>query len=154
MNDGFVQRGGLWVVAQSALLLAVAGLGMACRNESKHLILLLAGRFFLTASACCGIAGAVALGRNLTPFPKPTAKAQFVDWGIYGLLRHPLYTSVLCGAIGWSLIRQSWPALAVSLVLAVFLDAKARREECWLREQFPEYAKYEQRVRRFLPWIY
>lgn len=154
MGDGFVQRGGLWVLAQGALLLAVAGLGIACRNQSKHLILVLGGLLFLTASACSGIAGAVALGRNLTPFPKPTPKARFVDSGIYGLLRHPLYLSVLCGAVGWSLIRQSWPALAVSIVLAVFFDAKARREETWLRQQFPEYANYQRRVRRFLLWIY
>jgi protein-S-isoprenylcysteine O-methyltransferase Ste14 len=154
MRDGFVQRGGLWVLAQGALLLAVAGLGIAYRNKSTHLVLLLGGLVFLTASAVCGIAGAVALGRNLTPFPKPTAKGRFVDWGIYGLLRHPLYLSVVCGAAGWSLIRQSWPALTVSLFLAVFFDAKARREETWLRQQFPEYANYQLRVRRFLPWIY
>jgi protein-S-isoprenylcysteine O-methyltransferase Ste14 len=144
----------VWVLAQSVLLLGVAGLGMTCRNDSKHFALLLGGLVFLIASAYCGIAGVAALGQKLTPFPKPSAKTQFVQRGIYGLVRHPLYTSVLCGALGWSLIRQSWPALAVSLVLAVFLDAKARREECWLREQFPEYAKYQQRVRRFLPWIY
>ncbi|HZR17984.1 MAG TPA: isoprenylcysteine carboxylmethyltransferase family protein [Verrucomicrobiae bacterium] len=154
MRDGFVERGGLWVLAQGALLLAVAGLGVVCRNESKHLILLLGGLFFLATSACCGIAGGRALGRNLTPFPKPTAKARFVERGIYGLLRHPLYTAVFCGAVGWSLIRQSWPALAVSLVLAVFFDAKARREETWLRQQFPAYADYQKRVRRFLPWVY
>jgi protein-S-isoprenylcysteine O-methyltransferase Ste14 len=154
MRDGFIQRGGLWVVAQGLLLLAVAVLGIVYRNESKHLALFFGGLFFLITSASCGIAGALALGRNLTPFPKPTAQARFVDSGIYGLLRHPLYVSVFCGAVGWSLIRQSWPALAVSLVLAVFFDAKARQEEFWLRQQFPEYAKYQQRVRRFLPWIY
>lgn len=150
MSDGFVQHGGLWVLAQGALLLLVAGLGMAYRTESKHLGLLVGGMLFLTASAGCGIAGAMALGRNLTPFPKPTPKGRFVDWGIYGLVRHPLYLSVLCGAVGWSIIRHSWPALIVSLILAVFFDAKARREESWLREQFPEYMKYQQRVRRFL----
>lgn len=72
MLEGFVQRGGLWVLVQSALLLAVAGLGMVCRNESKHFILFLGGLFFLALSALCGIAGVVALGRNLTPFPKPS----------------------------------------------------------------------------------
>lgn len=44
--------------------------------------------------------------------------------------------------------------MAISLVLAVFFDAKARREETWLRQQFPEYANYQLRVRRFLPGIY
>ncbi len=38
--------------------------------------------------------------------------------------------------------------------LAPLLDARAQREERWLRQQFPEYAAYQQRVRRFIPWIY
>jgi len=154
MPNRFVERGGWWVLAQSALLLVVAGLDLGCHSESKHLSLNLGGLFLLLVSAFCALAGVVALGRNLTPFPKPLAKAQLVQRGIYRWLRHPLYTAVMCGAAGWSLLRQSWPALVVSLGLVVFLDAKARREERWLRQQFPEYADYARRVRRFVPWVY
>ncbi len=155
MNNGFVQRGGWWVVGQLMLLCAIAILGITSRAASKPVLLpFFCGRFFLVASAICAICGVMALGRNLTPFPKPSVGAQFVQHGIYGLIRHPLYTAVICAAVGWSLIRSSWPALAVSLVLAAFFDAKARHEERWLRQQFPDYMRYEQRVRRFIPWIY
>jgi protein-S-isoprenylcysteine O-methyltransferase Ste14 len=44
--------------------------------------------------------------------------------------------------------------LVVALALGVFFDAKARHEEHWLRQQFPDYASYERRARRFIPWIY
>lgn len=56
--------------------------------------------------------------------------------------------------VGWSLTQSSWPAFAASLALAVFFDAKARREERWLRQRFSDYTRYERRVRRFIPWIY
>ena len=154
MSNGFVQRGGWWVVGQFLLLFAIAILGITCHATSKLHLIFISGVVFLLASAICGISGALTLGRNLTPFPKPVATAQFVQHGIYALIRHPLYTSVFCAAVGWSLIWQSWLALAVSLVLAIFFDAKARHEECWLRQQFPEYADYGRRVRRFIPWIY
>ena len=154
MSNGFVQRGGWWVVGQFILLFAIAILGITCRAASKPLPLFLCGLVFLVASVICGISGAVALGRNLTPFPKPLATAHLVQHGIYGLMRHPLYTSVFCAAVGWSLVWQSWPALVVSSVLAIFFDAKARHEERWLRQQFPDYMSYERRVRRFIPWIY
>ena len=154
MSNGFVQRGGWWVVGQFLLLFAIAILGITCHATSKLHSIFLSGVVFLLASAICGISGALTLGRNLTPFPKPVATAQFVQHGIYALIRHPLYTSVFCAAVGWSLVWQSWPALAVSLVLAIFFDAKARHEECWLRHQFPQYADYERRVRRFIPCIY
>ena len=113
-----------------------------------------AGMVFFVIALGCGFAGTVALGRNLTPFPKPSAHTQLVQGGIYGLMRHPLYTAVFCASAGWALVWQSWPALLATLALAPFFDAKARREERWLRQQFPEYASYEQRVRRFIPWIY
>jgi protein-S-isoprenylcysteine O-methyltransferase Ste14 len=77
-----------------------------------------------------------------------------VQSGIYQLIRHPLYTAVFCGSVGWALVWRSWPALVAALALAPLFDAKARAEERWLRQQFPEYAGYEQRVRRFVPWIY
>ena len=154
MSNSFVQRGGWWVVGQFLLLFAIAILGITCRATSKLHLIFLSGMVFLLASAICGVSGALTLGRNLTPFPKPVANAQFVQHGIYALIRHPLYTSVFCAAVGWSLVWQSWPAMAVSFVLAILFDAKARHEELWLRQQFPEYADYERRVRRFIPWIY
>jgi protein-S-isoprenylcysteine O-methyltransferase Ste14 len=154
MISRFAQRGGWWVVGQFILMFAVAALGAARRGESRHLLLFLCGLVFLTASAICGIAGTLALGRKLTPFPKPAAKAELVQHGIYRLMRHPLYTAVFCAAAGWSLVRESWLALAASLALAVFFDAKARHEERWLRQKFPDYERYTRHVRRFIPWIY
>jgi len=56
--------------------------------------------------------------------------------------------------MGWALVWRSWPALLAALALAPVLCAKARREERWLRQHFPEYAAYERRVRRFIPWIF
>ena len=154
MSNSFVQRGGWWVVGQFLLLFAIAILGITSRATSKSLPIFICGLVFLAVSAICGIAGLMRLGRNLTPFPKPSSGTQLVQHGIYALMRHPLYTAVFCAAVGWSLVWQSWPALAVSLGLGVFFDAKARHEECWLQWQFPEYAGYARRVRRFIPWIY
>ncbi len=154
MSNSFVQRGGWWVVGQFLLLFAIAIMGITSRATSKSLPIFICGLVFLAVSAICGIAGLMRLGRNLTPFPKPSSGTQLVQHGIYSLIRHPLYTAVFCAAVGWSLVWQSGPALVVSLVLGVFFDAKARHEECWLRQQFPEYAGYERRVRRFIPWIY
>ncbi|MEI6075244.1 MAG: isoprenylcysteine carboxylmethyltransferase family protein [Verrucomicrobiota bacterium] len=154
MSNGFVARGGRWVVGQFLLLCAIAILGITCQAAPKSLPMVFCGSAFFVVSAICGLSGMLALGRNLTPFPRPNATALLVQHGIYARIRHPLYTAVFCTVVGWSLIWQSWPALACSLALGVFFDAKARREETWLREKFPEYPDYERRVRRFIPWIY
>jgi protein-S-isoprenylcysteine O-methyltransferase Ste14 len=154
MSGNFLQRGGLWVLGQGVLLCAVVAGGLLCRNQWQSLVLTLCGALLLMIATGCGVAGTVSLGRNLTPFPKPSASTELVQTGIYGLMRHPLYTAVFCGAVGWALVWRSWLALVAALALGPLFDAKARVEERWLRQQFSEYAGYEQRVPRFVPWIY
>ena len=154
MDGNFLQRGGFWVIGQSVLLCAVIAGGILCRGQWHSLPLTLCGGALLLLAGSCGLAGTISLGRSLTPLPKPSARTALVTTGIYGLIRHPLYTAVFCGSVGWALVWRSWPALLAALALAPLFDNKARQEERWLRQQFPEYAKYERRVRRFVPWVY
>jgi protein-S-isoprenylcysteine O-methyltransferase Ste14 len=148
----FFQRGGVWVLMQSMLLAAVVLLAVFCRGAGSQPLVVTLGVALLLIAAGVSLAGALALGKNLTPFPKPDGQAQLVRHGIYAVIRHPLYVSVMAGAMGWALVWQSWPASLVATSLIPFFLAKARREERWLREKFPEYANYERRVRGFVPW--
>lgn len=150
----FFQRGGLWVLGQAALMSAVVVLGLVGRTGSGSPTRVVLGVLFLVCAAVCGVAGTVALGRGLTPFPRPAEGARLVARGIYGFMRHPLYVAVFCAALAWALLWRSWPALAATVVLGLFLDLKARHEERWLLQHFRDYAVYQRRVRRFVPWIY
>ncbi len=154
MKDSGNARGGAWVVAQNMVMLAALILApLRCCDWvgewSKP-----AGIALMMAGAIFGITGARALGRNLTPFPRPRDGSQLVRHGIYSLVRHPLYTSVMGVTAGWALCWRSLTALILSMLLCVILDAKARLEERWLKEKFPDYTDYTKRVRRFVPWVY
>lgn len=113
-----------------------------------------AGIGVLIAAAVIAIAGAKALGRNLTPFPKPGDHAELVEHGIYTKIRHPLYTAVILAGFGWALLWLSWPAAVVAVVLIPFFHAKSCREEAFLRLKFPGYREYETRTNRFIPGVY
>jgi protein-S-isoprenylcysteine O-methyltransferase Ste14 len=154
MTSTFLQRGGLWVLAQSVLMLTVIGLAVRFPGDWTNLPVIAAGGALFLLGGGVGLAGVAVLGRSRTPFPKPPDHARFVQHGIYSVMRHPLYVSVVLASVGWALIWQSGPALAVAVLLAPFFDAKARHEERWLRARFPEYAEYQRRVRRFIPWVY
>jgi protein-S-isoprenylcysteine O-methyltransferase Ste14 len=154
LKTEFICRGGLWVLAQNLLTLAVVLLGPIFSGQWQNGASLAGGLLLLLAGAVFGVAGVKALGRNLTPYPKPRRQTQLVQHGIYALVRHPLYSSLTFLSLGWALVWRSWPALAAGLVLVILLDAKARREEGWLREKFPQYAGYASRVRRLIPWLY
>jgi protein-S-isoprenylcysteine O-methyltransferase Ste14 len=150
----FVQRGGFWVLSQGLLVLAVVFLAVRFRGRRRHSVAMICGAMLLGSGTSAVLAGAIALGRNITPFPKPRDKAELIREGIFSWSRHPIYAGVVCAALGWALVWQSCPALLMALGLIPFFDAKARREEQWLREKFSDYGEYERRVKRFFPRIY
>jgi protein-S-isoprenylcysteine O-methyltransferase Ste14 len=149
--NGFLARGGAWVVVQFILMTAVIVLGVKFHGDWMRLPMIAAGTGLFVAGGFFGIAGVVVLGRNRTPFPQPRDGSALVQRGIYARVRHPLYTSVMLAALGWALIWQSRPAFIAALALIPFFHAKARREERWLRKGFPDYTDYERRVPRFIP---
>ena len=112
------------------------------------------GVLLLLVGAALAAVGLLGLGRNLSPLPHPKADAVLVETGLYGLMRHPIYTGLIAGSLGWALIHNSWVTLLLAGVVFVFFDLKASREERALRARFPAYGRYAQRVRRFIPFIY
>ena len=150
----FFQRGGFWVLSQGLLLLAIVLLAVRFRSEACYPGAVICGGILLSIGTSTALAGTIALGRNITPFPKPSEKTQLVQSGIFSLIRHPIYTGVMFASLGWALVWQSWPALLMALGLMPFFDAKARREEKWLRQKFSDYDEYESCVKRFIPRIY
>jgi protein-S-isoprenylcysteine O-methyltransferase Ste14 len=98
--------------------------------------------------------GTRSLGSNLTPFPRPKAQNQLVQRGAYALVRHPIYSGLLSLGLARALwVHGSAPLLWTALLFWLF-DRKARREEAWLLEAHPDYADYQRRVKRLLPWLY
>lgn len=152
--SSFFQRGGAWVLAQSVLMPAVMLLAMLLPGDWGGGLTTAAGGALALIGAVIGLVGVAVLGRNRTPFPKPRPGSQFIQHGIYARVRHPLYTSVLLLSLGWALLWRSGLALLAVVVLILFFRAKARREEAWLRAQFPEYADYARRVPAFLPRMF
>ena len=111
------------------------------------------GAALLLAAASVLAAGTLALGRRLTPFPRPLAQSTLVTSGIYRFVRHPLYFGVFAAAVGIALIKTSLLALLATAVLSALLNAKADREETWLCEAFPDYDDYRRKSRKFIPFV-
>jgi protein-S-isoprenylcysteine O-methyltransferase Ste14 len=74
--------------------------------------------------------------------------------GLARLIRHPIYSGLVLGAIGWGLVTGSILAIGAAGLLFLLLAAKSHREEVWLVAIHPEYGAYQLRTRRLIPWIY
>ncbi len=150
-KHSFLAKGGAWVVAQFIVMPAWLVLTPFYGRLTDSIWRQALAGVLLAAGATLGILGVRALGRQRTPFPKPRDKAQLVQNGIYGVVRHPLYTSLIALSFGWACLWSSALGTVLALVQALLLNAKARREEMWLRKLFPEYASYSERVSRLIP---
>jgi protein-S-isoprenylcysteine O-methyltransferase Ste14 len=154
MKSGFRQRGGAWAVAQWVLMAAtLVGAPLWPVGWSGLWSRLLAA-VLLVAGAVFGVGGAMALGTSRTIFPEPRPEATLVRTGLYAVVRHPLYTSVILLSFAWVLWWRSLPGLLPAGLTVVFLDAKARTEEERLQAKFADYQDYAKRVKRLLPWVY
>jgi protein-S-isoprenylcysteine O-methyltransferase Ste14 len=150
------RRGEGWFVVQIVLLATVAlagGLGPDWSGPARTAGIVL-GAILVGQGGLLAARGVLDLRENLSVFPRPPAGARLVDTGAYRLVRHPIYGGLILGALSWSLVTASTPAMAGTAVLALFLDLKSRREELWLGRQFDGYGAYRARTRRFVPWLY
>jgi protein-S-isoprenylcysteine O-methyltransferase Ste14 len=156
MNRG---RGEGWVILQIVLLAAMVVIpprigGLPAWPDALYGLSVVAGLIIgLIGLLFVGLS-TLNLGANLTIFPHPKETGTLTQHGLYGLVRHPIYAGVLMGALGWSLLRASLPALALTVILGLFFDRKAAQEEIWLAEKYPDYADYRRRVRKLIPWLY
>lgn len=150
------RRGGGWVVIQFAViaLVAVAGAMGPGWPGGRAGVRVGVGIALAVAGVAVAVLSARALGASLTPYPRPSRRAGFVAHGPYDLVRHPIYLGGLLLLAGVSLLLSPW-ALVATGALGILWALKARVEERFLRERYPQYADYCRRTRyRLVPFVY
>jgi protein-S-isoprenylcysteine O-methyltransferase Ste14 len=66
---------------------------------------------------------------SLSPFPSPPKGAALKMEGIYGQMRHPMYTGLLMVMAGLSIATNSADRLLLTALLWFLVDIKASKEE-------------------------
>jgi protein-S-isoprenylcysteine O-methyltransferase Ste14 len=154
------ERGEYWVVGQIILFIGFMLLPIypvvALDSLSpiwKYTGWGLTGLFGLIAALLL-LAGILELGKNLTPLPHPKDDGTLVTSGVYGIVRHPIYSGVVFLAIAYSCWQWSLVHAIGTMLLLLFFDIKARKEELWLKDKFSDYDVYRSQVKKLIPWIY
>lgn len=78
-----------------------------------------------------------------------------IDTGLYGIVRHPMYTATILMSLAIPLVLGSWISFLPMLLYPVILIRRIHGEEALLEEGLPGYREYKQKVRwRLIPYIW
>ncbi len=96
------------------------------------------------------------LGRNWSITLEIRDQHRLVSNGIYGLIRHPMYSSFWLMALGQALLLPNWVAgLAGLLGFGVLYFLRVGHEERMMLETFgDEYRAYMARTKRIIPHLH
>ena len=80
---------------------------------------------------------------------------KVVDTGLYGIVRHPMYTSTIVLFITMPMILGSPIATALMLFYIPLIVKRIKHEEELLEQELQGYAEYKLKVRyRLIPYVW
>ena len=80
---------------------------------------------------------------------------QVVDTGLYGLVRHPMYSATLLLFLSMPLVLGSVYSFVIFLAYPAIIIARLKHEEAYLSKELPGYEAYLKKVRyRLVPFIW
>ena len=96
----------------------------------------------------------VHIGRNWgTPMTRKD-EPELVTSGPYHLVRHPIYSGILCAGVGTA-VALSWWWLAVVFLAGTYFVYSATVEEGYMTEQFPDaYPRYKVSTKMLVPYVF
>lgn len=78
----------------------------------------------------------ISLGSALTANPVPLEHATLRTDGAFAVVRHPIYTALLIGLLGFVILMGTWWTLAWWVVAFLFFWGKSHWEDAMLQEKF------------------
>lgn len=130
------------------------GIGNIDVGISLLYILAPIGLLMISFGCIFNIMGRFHLGSNWANQVKIYDKQTLVRTGVYGIVRHPLYASLMLMFYGACLVFPNYIAfLANTLIFIPFMYYRAKQEEDLLTKRFKEYPDYQKEVGMFFPRV-
>jgi len=80
---------------------------------------------------------------------------KVIDTGLYGIVRHPMYSATLLLFLSIPLVLGSVFSFIIFLAYPFIIAKRIKHEEIFLEKELPGYREYKQKVRyRLIPFIW
>ncbi len=80
---------------------------------------------------------------------------KVISTGLYGIVRHPMYSATIILFLSMPLILGSWISLGVFLIYPLIIIIRIKNEEKVLEEELKGYKEYKEKVKyRLIPFVW
>ena len=80
---------------------------------------------------------------------------KVIDTGLYGIVRHPMYSATLILFLAIPLVLGSPVSFAIFLVYPILIAARIKNEEALLENELEGYRDYQKKVKyRLIPFVW
>lgn len=80
---------------------------------------------------------------------------KVINTGLYGIVRHPMYTATILMFLAMPLLMGSWWAFLVMIPYVLAIVARIKDEETLLTKELEGYQEYKEKVRwKLIPYIW
>lgn len=80
---------------------------------------------------------------------------KVIDTGLYGIVRHPMYSVTLLLFLAMPIVLGSVYSLVIFLAYPAIIVKRLKGEEAFLERELPGYREYKQKVRyRLIPFVW
>ena len=151
-----VETGTMTMFFVAVWYVIVAKVGVLDITKETHYILGCIGTMIIILGTLVNIMGRYRLGSNWGNHVRIYSGHTLVTTGVYSLVRHPLYASIIWMFYGASLAYNNILAAVLTTVVFIpFMYYRAKQEEKLLAETFEcEYEEYRKRVGMFFVKIF
>jgi len=120
-----------------------------------NIVLQIVAVVLAVASIWLAVSAINELGKQWSLAARLTEGHKLITSGVYGIVRHPIYTAMFGIMVATGIIFSNWIAIPAAVVIFV-IGTKIRTdlEEALLREAFgEEFTKWEAKVPALVPFI-
>lgn len=117
--------------------------------------IILIGLAVVIIGALVNIKGRIDLGKNWANQIKIYQDHTLINKGMYSIVRHPLYASLIWAFYGACLVYLNYYAFLLNTFIFIpFMYYRAKQEEELLEKEFFDYYKYKLKVGMFFPKLF
>jgi protein-S-isoprenylcysteine O-methyltransferase Ste14 len=154
-KKSIVETGTMTLFLFSFYLILITKIGIVpiYNSNLKHIVII-TGTLAIVSGCIVNILGRFNLGSNWANQIKIYDEHTLIQNGMYKIVRHPLYASIMLMFYGACLVyRNILCFLAVTFIFIPFMYYRAKQEETLLILTFYEYNDYKKTTGMFFPKI-